>query len=60
MIDSLRTEQWAKDARAALMQHYGKNDTAAHLGAIVVALLADREERECYCSRLSRLQPRQS
>ena len=49
MIDNQRAELWDKDARAALTRHYGKNDATAHLAIVVLALLADREERERYC-----------
>ena len=51
MVDEQRAEQWTRDARAALMQHYGKGDSAAHLAAIVLALLQDRQERERYIER---------
>ena len=53
MIDSCRAAQWARDASLALTQHYGKNEASAHLAVIVLTLLADRDERERYCSRLS-------
>jgi hypothetical protein len=43
-----REEQWGKDAMTALMRHYGGDSQAAHLAAIVLALLRDREERERY------------
>jgi hypothetical protein len=45
--------QWAKDAEVFLMQRYGKDEAGAHLAIVVIALLADREERELYCSRIS-------
>jgi hypothetical protein len=48
MIDDERVAQWTKDAKTALMHHYGKEDAAAHLAAIVLALLQDRQERELY------------
>jgi hypothetical protein len=51
MIDEQRAEQWTKDAKTALMRHYGKDDTAAHLAAIVLALLQDRQDRELYIKR---------
>jgi hypothetical protein len=53
MIDSDRAAQWDRDARFMLMLRYGKDDAATHLATIVLALLADREEREQYCSRIS-------
>lgn len=52
MIDDQRAAQWAKDAGLALTQHYGKDDAAAHLAIVVLALLADRADRERYCSRI--------
>lgn len=51
MIDEQRAEQWTKDARAVLMQHYGKGDSVAHLAAIVLALLQAQEEREHFIER---------
>lgn len=51
MIDEKRALQWAKGARVALMQHYGKDDRAAHCPVIVLALLEDREERERFIER---------
>jgi len=53
MIDNHRAAKWAKDAGIALTQLYDKDDTAAHLAVIVLALLADREERERYCLRIA-------
>ncbi|MGC2246112.1 MAG: hypothetical protein WA609_05885 [Terriglobales bacterium] len=59
MIDEQRAAQWNEDAGRALTQHYGKNnaygknDAIAHLAIIVLTLLADRAERERFCSRLS-------
>ncbi|HET7104280.1 MAG TPA: hypothetical protein VFI20_09350 [Terracidiphilus sp.] len=53
MIDRNRATQWAKDAEVFLMQRYGKDEAGAHLATVVIALLADREERERYCSRIS-------
>jgi|HubBroStandDraft_1064217.scaffolds.fasta_scaffold982199_1 hypothetical protein len=53
MIDEQRAAQWAEDAGVALTQHYGKKDEIAHLAVIVLTLLADRAERERFCSRLS-------
>jgi hypothetical protein len=53
MIDDQRAAQWAKDAGLALTQRYGKDEATAHLAIIVLALLADRAERESYCSRIS-------
>jgi hypothetical protein len=53
MIDNQRAAQWAKDAGFALTQHYGKDNVTAHLAVVALALLADREERERYCSRIS-------
>lgn len=53
MIDDQRAGQWAKDAGVALTQHYGKDDAIAHLAVIVLALLADRAERERFCSRIA-------
>jgi hypothetical protein len=53
MIDKERAAQWANDAGLALTRFYGKDDATAHLAVIVLALLADREERERYCLRLS-------
>jgi hypothetical protein len=51
MIDEQRAAQWAKDAGVSLMRHYGKDDSVAHMAAIVLALLQDREEREKYLER---------
>ena len=51
MIDEQRAKQWNKDASVALMQHYGKGDTVAHPAAVIVALLADRSERELFIER---------
>lgn len=51
MIDEQRAEQWATDAKTALTHHYGKEDTAAHLAAIVLALLQDRQGRERFIER---------
>jgi hypothetical protein len=51
MIDDERVKQWDQEARLALMQSYGKDDTARHLAAIVLALLADRSARERYIER---------
>lgn len=53
MIDEQRAARWAKDAGLALTQHYGKDERIAHFAIIVLALLADRAERERFCSRLS-------
>lgn len=50
MIDQQRVDKWSKDAWITLTQHYGKNDTAAHLAAVVLVLLADREDRERFIS----------
>lgn len=54
MIDDQRAAQWAKDAGLALTQHYGKDEAVAHLAIIVLALLADRADRERYCNRIFR------
>jgi hypothetical protein len=51
MIDEQRAAQWAKDAQTALLQSYGKDNTAGHLAAIVLALLADRAARERFIER---------
>jgi len=53
MIDEQRAAEWAKDAGRALTRFYGRDDATAHLAIIVLALLADRAERERYCRRLS-------
>jgi hypothetical protein len=53
MIDDQRAAQWANDACVALTQHYGKNERTAHLATVVLALLADRADRERFCNRLS-------
>ena len=52
MIDNERAAQWAIDADVALVRHYGKDNATAHLAVIVLALLADRKERERYCLRI--------
>ncbi len=51
MIDKVQATQWDSDARAALMRHLGKNGEITHLASIILALLADREEREDYIGR---------
>jgi hypothetical protein len=51
MIDNVQAAQWDRDARVALMRHLGKNEEAARDASIILALLADREERERYISR---------
>lgn len=53
MIDEQRAEQWTRDARVALMQYYGKDNTVAHLAAIALVLLQDRLERERFIERES-------
>ena len=46
MIDEQRVRQWTKDAMNAMARHLDKNDQIAHIASIVLALLADREDRE--------------
>jgi hypothetical protein len=53
MIDEQRAEQWAGDARVALVKYYVKDDTASHLAVSALVLLQDRLERERYIERES-------
>jgi hypothetical protein len=53
MIDNELAARWEKDAKIHLVKYYGKDEAGAHMAIVVLALLADRYERERYCSRLS-------
>ena len=52
MIDNERLAQWAKQAQLALLRHYDKDSDAGHLAAVVLILIADRDERERYIERV--------
>jgi hypothetical protein len=48
MIDDIKAARWAKDAAIALVRHLDKDEEISRLSSIILALLADREERERY------------
>ena len=52
MIDDGRARKWEAEARNSLMCYLDTGHPAGHLAAIVLALLADRAEREDFIARI--------
>ncbi len=52
-VDDARVQQWEQDARKLLARYYGSSEPAAHLAAVVLALLRDREDLTRYAETLS-------
>ena len=46
MIDDGRAAKWTKEATAALVRNLDKNEENARQATIILALLADRKDRE--------------
>ena len=51
MIDDERVAQWAREASTALMLNLDKDEEIAHLASIILAVAADRCEREGFIAR---------
>jgi hypothetical protein len=44
VVDDARAAQWEQDARTALARFYGTGAPVAHMAAVVLALLRDRQD----------------
>jgi hypothetical protein len=53
VVDDDRAAQWEQDARTLLARFYGTGTPVAHMAAVVLALLRDREDLLHYAERIA-------